>query len=79
MKQFTEEMVEYCVSSGVMRNVMVLTSIYEAVHVVTNKRGKDGNFMKKPLAIHDHIISAQAIFRMGAPKLENTTSNRECS
>ena len=40
---------------------MVLTSIHEAVHIVTHKRGNDGNFIKKPLAIHDYIMNLQGV------------------
>ena len=46
-----------CIKWCDKRNVMVLTSIHEAVHVVTHKRGKDGNFIKKPLDIHDYIMN----------------------
>ena len=40
---------------------MVLTSIHEAVHVVTHKRGKDGSFIKEPLAIHDYIMNLRGV------------------
>ena len=50
-----------CIKWCDKRNVMVLTSIHEAVHVVTHKRGKDGNFIKEPLAIHDYIMNLRGV------------------